>query len=74
MWKQFTNSSLRYYSNVNQDKTVTLTIDGPSGLVTAHSLVVVLDRLDYIEDLYIDIVNTLEGNFHCCLTGSVDWL
>lgn len=74
MWKTFDNTSIKYTTIQNSDKTITLTISGPKGLVTAHSIVIVLDRLDYIEDLYWDIVNTLAGNYHCCLSGSVDWL
>lgn len=74
MWKTFPNSNLEYSTVTNKDQTLHLTIQGPKGTVAADKLVVVLDRQDYIEDLYWDIITTLEGNYHCCLTGRVDWL
>ena len=52
----------------------TVKISGPRSVVTAHSIVWVTDRPDYVEDMYWGIVNCLDGVYHCCFTGNVDWL
>jgi hypothetical protein len=48
-------------------------ITGPLGTVTATNMATVIDRLDYIEWLYEEIIMCLTGMYHCCLTGFTDW-
>lgn len=73
MWKQLPGSPLSYQVT-DTDPLFTVQIRGPAGTVQAVELVRVLDRRDYIEDLYNDIVMTLQGHYHCCLTDHTVWL
>lgn len=44
-------------------------IEGHKGTVVADDVVCVINRLDYIDDLYWQIQAVLDGHYHCCLTG-----
>ena len=48
-------------------------ISGPLGSVRATNMATVIDRLDYVEWLYEEIIMCLDGMYHCCLTGFTDW-
>jgi len=79
---QFTtlaNSDLTYYTESYYDDhydriLYQVWIQGPQGTVTARNQVTVLDSADYIEFLYTEITRCLDGFYHCCFDGNVDWL
>ena len=78
-FQSLTDTELTYYSQEYYDEDYARTlhqvwINGPRGIVTARNQVCVLERADYIEFLYTEITRSLDGYYHCCFDGNVDWL
>ena len=81
MWKTFDNSGIEYKSTVTSyDHSITpprpiytLVIKGADGTVSADCIVWVKDDLEYITLVYDEIIRTLNGEYHCCLTGNTAW-
>ena len=46
-----------------------LYIKGPAGNIYANDIVSVLDRYDYIDLLYWEMIAVRDGHYHCCLSG-----
>lgn len=49
-------------------------IQGAQGTVTAENIIWTTARLDLIDCYYTEIIKVLNGEYHCCLSGNVDWL
>lgn len=62
----------RYNADIG-DNVWVIWITGPHGTVTANNMATVIERKDYIEWLYEEIIMCLDGMYHCCLTGFTDW-
>lgn len=71
-WKKLADLEYRFYPEGHNRRTgldlYTLEILGPRGCVQAREQVQVLERADYLELVYQEIISVLEGNYHCCLT------
>ena len=52
----------------------TVELLGPRGSVRASGFVWVTDDPENVEINYWSIVHTLDGIYHCCLTGNVFWI
>ena len=73
-WRQELTGTVQ--APLNQTRPVwNLYIQGPAGLVLADDMGEYTGAADsIIEMAYWDIVHTLDGHYHCCLTGKCWYL
>ena len=76
-WQKLDNSTLEYSYEIssyfNTRPLWRVYIKGSQGTVHVDNIVCVIHSADNIEMLYKEIINVLDGNYHCCLTGKSYW-
>lgn len=75
-WHKLKGTQLRYNWIETQStprSLYTLYIQGPMGTVRLENIVAIIHTADNLELLYTEVLNVLDGNYHCCFTGKSYW-